>query len=190
MKEEIMCETDQRSKQMKFMSKRKRRKLNDELVETRRCEPEDVLLFAHDQDQVPSARIRNEEPVPCFEPEVIAAETKRNYGDGDKVATTWVTSLQVHGVAIISRYRKAHEFELMRTIITALPPAARAAVQSIICDSKAGSSFMVTLRDWREALARHIEVTAINCNGGHNGIAVSSKFGDREGIFIEPSWED
>src|SRR6185437_2692542 len=140
--------------------------------------------------------------IPQHEPEIVAAAARNHrHGDDEKVPTTSITVLIVDGVEITSRYRKAHELELMRDMILALPLAQRA-VQSIFCDSKAGSCFSVVLRrhHWNARLARaigdHFEKAALAYNGGHNGITVSAYDGDsifgsqRLRIEFNPNWGD
>ena len=54
----------------------------------------------------------------------------------------------------------------------------RGFVQSIFCDSKATSVFSITLKYWREKLARqvgqHLAKVASAHKGGHNGITVAA----------------
>jgi hypothetical protein len=135
------------------------------------------------------------EIIPQHEPEIVAAIAAKHYrGDDEKVATTSIKLLTVVGVKIESRYQKAREFELMRDMVLSLPlPLPQGAVQSIFCDSKAGSCFSVALRRdlWNTRLARtigfHFEQAAFAYNGGHNGITVSADIGDRS-IEFSPNW--
>jgi hypothetical protein len=142
------------------------------------------------------------EIIPQHEPEVIAAGARKYFGDDEKVATTSMDLLIVRGVKITSRYKKAHEFELMRAMILALRLEQCRAVQSIFCDSKAGSCFSVVLRPrpWNEgaarAIGRRLEEVAMTYGGGHNGITVSADDGDASNIFgslhqlvhFDPDW--
>jgi hypothetical protein len=137
------------------------------------------------------------EIIPQHEPEIIAATARKRWrGDDEKVATTSIDLLIVHGVEITSRYKKAHEFELMRSMILALP-LQQGAVQSIFCDSKAGRCFSVVLRrhHWNAGLARaigdHLERAAMAYGGGHNGITVSADIGDQHrSVDFCPNWDD
>ncbi len=62
------------------------------------------------------------EIIPQHEPEIIAAAARKHWcGDDEKVATTSIEVLIVHDVQITSRYQKAHELELMRDMILAMP---------------------------------------------------------------------
>ncbi len=127
------------------------------------------------------------EIIPQHEPEIIAAAARKHWcGDDEKVATTSIDLLIVHGVKITSRYGKAHEFEVMRAMILAMP-LQQGPVQSIFCDSKVGSCFSVVLRRdyWSDLMARvianHFEKATIEFLGGHNGITVSAD--DANGLF-------
>src|SRR6266705_3363648 len=96
------------------------------------------------------------EIIPQHEPEIVAAIAAKHYrGDDEKVATTSIKLLTVAGVKIESRYQKAREFKLMRDMVLSLP-LPQGAVQSIFCDSKAGSCFSVVVRRdlWNTRLAR------------------------------------
>ena len=145
----------------------------------------------------------NPEIIPQHEPEIIAAAARKHWrGDDEKVATTSIEVLIVHGVEITSRYKKAYEFELMRSMILALPVEQCRAVRSIFCDSKAGRCFSVVLRPdpWNEGLARAIgsllQEVAVTYGGGHNGITVSAYDGDslfgsqRLWVEFDPDWGD
>jgi hypothetical protein len=133
------------------------------------------------------------EIIPQHEPEIIAAAARKRWrGDDEKVATTAIKVLIVHGVKIESRYRKVREFELMRDMVLSLP-LPQGAVQSIFCDSKAGSCFSVVLRRdlWNTRLARtigfHFEQAAFAYNCGHNGITVSADGSDQH-LEFNPNW--
>jgi len=130
------------------------------------------------------------EIIPQHEPEIIAAAARKHWrGDEEKVATTSIEVLIVHGVEITSRYQKAYEFELMRDMILAMPRPC-GALKSIFCDSKASRCFSVVLRYWDADLARaigaHLEKAATAYGGGHNGISVSADGGEKFGIFGDP----
>ena len=69
--------------------------------------------------------------IPKFEPEVIAAK-KRNWGldPDDKVPTTSLRELVVHGVVLTSRWDEAHEYEVMAAAVEALPFGSRSQIKS------------------------------------------------------------
>jgi hypothetical protein len=132
--------------------------------------------------------------IPRHEPEIIAAAARKRWrGDDEKVPTTSLEALTVHGVKIESRYRKAREFELMRDMVLALTTLERESVQSIFCDSKASYVFDVSVRPGAcDALlagiiGRRLEAVALARNGGHNGIRV---FSERDGccVGLDPYW--
>jgi hypothetical protein len=115
--------------------------------------------------------------IPRHEPEVTRATAARHWrGDHEKVATTSMKSITVDGVHIKSRYQKAHEFELMRSLILDLPACFRNSVTSIFCDSKAECVFELVLRDWdpycAEIIGNAVAAAAMDRNGGYNGIYV------------------
>jgi hypothetical protein len=121
--------------------------------------------------------------IPHREPEVIQLEADRRWhGDPDKVPTTSLRSpLSVDGIAIISRYNNALEFETMVVMVWSLSPLCRALLKSIFCDSKCGS-YCVELRHWNEDVARIIgeRLNAVlhdissGPDGGHGGLWMSS----------------
>jgi hypothetical protein len=129
--------------------------------------------------------------VPKHEPEVIKAGARRYRGDEDKVATTAVRKLMVDQSEIISRYDKADELEVMRAMAQGLPASVRRHVRSIFCDSKASACYTVTMAPWDPVLAEVIgwmlDLLALACDGGHNGIWVK---GDTDGqqVIIDPHW--
>jgi hypothetical protein len=76
--------------------------------------------------------------VPRHEPEVVAARAGRDHrGDEEKVPTTAIKSLIIHGVTISSRYGKADELEVMAAMVAGVVPPLRSAIRSIWCDSSA-----------------------------------------------------
>lgn len=115
--------------------------------------------------------------IPRHEPEVIEAEARKTWrGDTEKVATTSLKSLDVHGVTLSSRYEKAHELEAMAKMVDGVDPAHRLSIKSIWCDSKVGFCYSVTLADCSEligrAIAHQLDMTCRERNEGHNGISI------------------
>jgi hypothetical protein len=115
--------------------------------------------------------------IPRHEPEVIEAEARKNWrGNTEKVATTSLKSLDVHGVTISSRYEKADEMEAMVNMVDGVDPLHRRYIESIWCDSKAGFCYSVTLADCPEqigfAIAHQLDMTCRERNEGHNGISI------------------
>lgn len=130
-------------------------------------------------------------PIPRHEPEIIAAEAKKRWhGDDEKVATTSIKELEVHGAALSSRYDKAHELEIMKLMMEQLSTDLRPRIKSIFCDSKAPASYSVTLgkcseREAKE-IARQLEHVCYEVDGGHNGLVLLGQAGGS--LFIDPNW--
>ena len=143
--------------------------------------------------------MRDHQTIPQHEPEVVEAKARR-FVDADKAATTSLESIVMHGVKLVSRYRKAHELELMRGFVLDLPAAVRGSVASIFCDSKATYFFTVVVRDWSDAeiVGRALAASALARNGGHNGITVCARdrknldsiFGGQTLVDVDPDWRD
>ncbi|QDB99302.1 hypothetical protein [Mesorhizobium sp. 8] len=128
--------------------------------------------------------------VPRFEPEVIAAASRRWHGDDEKVATTSIKCLDVDGVQVSSRYGKAAEYDIMAAMVLGVEAGLRTLIETIWCDSKACACYSVTLRSCTAAQAKDIsyqlEEACISLSGGHNGIDIS---GERGGyIVLDPNW--
>ncbi len=131
-------------------------------------------------------------PVPCFEPETIAAAARKRRGDDEKVPTTYTKELHLHGITISSRYGKAHEYEVMTEMVEALLPSQRKLVESLWCDSNATACYLVQLKSCTEAQALKIgqrfEDACMKADHGHNGITLEVQGGDR--LDINPNWDD
>lgn len=122
--------------------------------------------------------------IPSHEPEVIAAGTRRNWGDVEKVATTSVRDLTMHGIHLSSRYDKAFELELMRRMVEAISPHLRKHVASIFCDSKANACYSITFNRPPKAIGERILDQIEEAAGGHNGIWVN----DCDAKTRDPYW--
>ena len=130
--------------------------------------------------------------VPRFEPEVVASAARKTWrGDDEKVATTSVSSLIVDGVAITSRYDKAHEFDCMAAMVRSIDKTMRSLVEGLWCDSKANACFIANLKSCSTSQARRIaeqlEEGCIRHQGGHNGIVVEGVNGGS--LVVDPYWE-
>ena len=130
--------------------------------------------------------MNNKITIPRHESEVIAADKRRRRGVSDKVATTALSEVNVHGVLLFSRYSKAHEFEAMASMVDQLPSSDRAKVYSIFCDSKAECCYSVTMnactKSSAEAIGRRLE----SASRGHNGIDISGPAGST--MYLDPYW--
>lgn len=130
-------------------------------------------------------------PIPRFEPEVICAAARKNWhGDNEKVPTTSIRHLVVDGVELSSRYDKADEYELMREMVLGVEAKARKYIDTIFCDSKAGSCFGVRLKPCSKKqaweIASSIEQVCLAGNGGYNSIHVEGSSGGS--FYFEPNW--
>ena len=129
--------------------------------------------------------------VPHFEPEVVQAEAKKKFfGDIEKVATTSMSHLNIHGVSLTSRYNKAHEFEAMAAIVEAVSPNLRSLIDSIWCDSKANACYSVNLkhctRGQARAIAKALDEACLACDNGHNGIFIEGA--TKASLHVDPNW--
>lgn len=98
---------------------------------------------------------------PVHEPEVIQAATRKQpFGDDEKVPTTALKGLEVHGAFLSSRYDKAHELEAMAWMVEGVEPDLRQYIENIWCDSKATACYSVTLKECDDETAKEIIPTA------------------------------
>jgi hypothetical protein len=94
---------------------------------------------------------------PKHEAEVLAAEAKRVWrGDYDKVSETAFQFFMAHGVKLESRHDKIEEYDVMASMVEAVPAALRWRVSNVFCDSNYRIYFTVTLRSWNLAHAHTI----------------------------------
>ena len=131
--------------------------------------------------------------IPKFEPEIVAAIATQKYdGDSEKVATTSIRALDVHGVCLSSRYNKAHEYEVMSTMVQGVLPELTELIESIWCDSKANACYSVFLLSCTKEQARdigeQIEAACIAHGGGHNGISIQGP--NSVGFDLDPWWDE
>ncbi len=129
--------------------------------------------------------------VPRFEPEVVQAiADKQHRGDPEKVATTTLTSLEMHGVLLTSRYNKAGEYQVMTRMVEGLAPDLRKYINNIYCDSKVSNCFSVYLEPCTskqaQAIADQLDTSCTKHGSGHNGISICGAQGGH--IEIDPDW--
>jgi hypothetical protein len=133
--------------------------------------------------------------VPRYEPEVVEAGARGSgYDRLDKVSTTSVDTLVVHGVELSSRYGKAEELEKMAAIVlTGLSLLQCKLVKSVWYNSKYSDSYTITLRSDDAKLARQIglafQAGALWLKGGHNGITVEGPDG-KTLADIDCTWDE
>lgn len=91
------------------------------------------------------------------------------------------------GVHIESRWSVLAELDKMRRIVDAMPELMARRLETIWCDSNAGSCYSVTVRPglWVPDLRWAIANAALEA-GGHNGIVVEADGGN--GCHIDPDW--
>src|SRR5262249_24099751 len=99
------------------------------------------------------------------------------------------------GVEIRSRYCKAYELETMLVAVCTLSERMVRHVRSIFDNSKIGYAYTIGIAPWdvsvAQAIAEHVEQTAIKCNEGHNGILVTPEGGsvaDEDRFERDPCW--
>jgi hypothetical protein len=127
--------------------------------------------------------------IPKFEPEVIQAAAKKNCEDFQKVPTTAIDHFFFRGIYLRSLYRKAHEFELMCGIIEEIGETYSKYVKMMLCDSRLGDRYLITLAQCTEDVANQIsarfETVCIAKLDGHSGIYFTCPdhwYVDRHGI--------
>ena len=145
--------------------------------------------------------MRDHQTIPRHEPEVVEAEARR-FVDADKAATTSLESIVVHGVKLVSRYRKAHELELMRGFVLDLPARCAGRWRPYFATRARRPTFSPS---WcaiggrrPEIVGRALAASALARNGGHNGITVCARdrknldsiFGGQTLVDVDPDWRD
>jgi hypothetical protein len=133
--------------------------------------------------------------VPRHAPEVIEAGARgTGYDRLDKVATTSIDALVVHGIELTSRYDKAEELEKMAAIVlNGLSLLQCKAVKRILYNSKSSDDYTITLRsddaDLAEQIGLAFQAGAIWLRGGHNGITVNGPDGETLADF-DCTWDE
>jgi hypothetical protein len=133
--------------------------------------------------------------VPRHAPEVIeAGACGTGYDRLDKVATTSVDALMVHGIELSSRYGKADELEKMATIVlTGLSLLQCRRIKSIWYNSAYSDSYIIKIKsddaDLAEQIGLAFQAGAIWLRGGHNGISVEGPDG-KTLANIDCTWDE
>jgi hypothetical protein len=98
-----------------------------------------------------------------------------------------VSGFRYRGVQIESRWSVQAELDKMRRMIDAMPELMARRLETIWCDSNAGSCYSVTVRPglWVPDLRWAIADAALKV-GGHNGIVIEADGGN--GCHIDPDW--
>jgi hypothetical protein len=109
----------------------------------------------------------------------------------DKVATTTIRELDVDGVTVVSRYRRARELRVLATAVADLREETRRQVDRVFYDSKSDT---VTIdvcigapRERAEAVAVTFSGALAGANGGHGSITVVD--GQGEEILIDATMD-
>lgn len=106
----------------------------------------------------------------------------------EKVPDTTIEVVIVGSVTLKSRYKKRNEFFMLAALAFALDDDMREAIVSILCDSKVGSHYVVTMIDGldqseiTQPIAQRLHDALWQAEGGHNGIYVGQTGS------IDPDW--
>jgi len=94
-------------------------------------------------------------------------------------------------VLLSSRWDVLAEYQTMRAIVDGLPDLTRVRIESIWCDSKCTSNYIVTVKPNRFApdIPTAFEDAVIAAQGGHNGIMIMSDE-VADGIMIDCNWDE
>ncbi len=92
------------------------------------------------------------------------------------------------GVQLESRWAVLREQEDMKRIVDAMPKLMSRRLETIWCDTKAGATYTVTVKDrlWVPDLKWTISDAIVDAVGGHNGTYID---GDApSGMDVDPYW--
>ncbi|WP_298852234.1 hypothetical protein [uncultured Ruegeria sp.] len=92
------------------------------------------------------------------------------------------------GVRIESRGSVLSEFDTMKRILDSMPELMARRLDAIWCDSYAGASYTVSVRDglWTPELKCALSDGVMEGAGGHNGIVIEAS--DGSVYHLEPDW--
>ncbi|WP_068117797.1 hypothetical protein [Tropicimonas marinistellae] len=99
-----------------------------------------------------------------------------------------VSGFTYKGVQLESRWAVLRELEDMKRIVAAMPELMSRRLATIWCDTKAGATYTVTVKDrlWVPDLKWTISDAIVDAVGGHNGIYID---GDApSGMDVDPYW--
>ncbi len=134
--------------------------------------------------------------IPKHEPEVVLANARQWGGDLSRAATTSITSLDVNGIRLTSRYRRADALEALVEMAESLPPYVAFDVDALHCEGGEGWVFEAELGDWRMDLAGTVaalmETVSVVQRGGHDGIRVlpSRKLALSASLNVGARWDE
>jgi len=101
-----------------------------------------------------------------------------------------VSGFTYKGVRLKSRWAVLRELEDMKRIVDAMPELMSRRLETISCDSKAGATYTVTVKDrlWVPDMKWAVSDAIVDTVGGHNGIYID---GDTPaGMEVDPYWPD
>lgn len=127
--------------------------------------------------------------VPEYPPDFVQAVADRHYfGDREKVSTTWVGMIELHGVEITSRYQKADELQTMVDVLQAAGCADK--ILKMHCDSKAQACYVITAKDAADKMdvAHALGHVFLWSDGGYNAIYVHGPGRDDDPVVLDPAW--
>jgi len=101
-----------------------------------------------------------------------------------------VSGFTYKGVLLESRWSVLRELEAMKAVLDAMPELMARRLESIWCDSKAGATYSVSVREglWVPDLRRAVAAGVKEADGGHNGIFIKADGGN--GCVIDPDWDE
>ena len=125
-------------------------------------------------------------PMPPELADVLRQQFEIDYADAGPKAP--VASVAYKGVRLESRWGALRELNEMQRVVDALELSARR-IESIWCDSNAGSTYTVAVRAgaWTPDLRWAITDAFKIATSGHNGIYVEAEGG---GCTIDPDWNE
>lgn len=95
-----------------------------------------------------------------------------------------VSGFTYKGVQLESRWAVLRELEDMKRIVDAMPELVSRRIETIWCNSKAGATYIVTVKD--KLWVPDMKLTISDTVGGHNGIYID---GDAPaGMDVDPYW--
>jgi hypothetical protein len=93
----------------------------------------------------------------------------------------------VINIKIASRDGLQHEVDLMRHVVERMPIYLARRMDSIWCDSKAGSGYSVMCTCGADDIAQFLDAAFFQADGGHNGVTVEDNAG--RSSHVEQRWD-
>lgn len=101
-----------------------------------------------------------------------------------------VSGFSYRGVRLESRFSVLAELDTMREFIDALPELMARRLASVWCDSRAGATYMIDVREgyWVSEIEWAIREAIMKVSSGHNGISIYE--GKISRADVDPDWGD